>query len=147
MVQDRPSWPFVDKSYPNNANNLQVDLNLQSKLVLENFKFSSGDLQRSKLEHFFIKSKAWQTDPSNKRDMITHERFLSGFEWPCIMWINFKEDGPTKDVVMRAVSTLVKVNLPDSEDVFYKQEWCSSRSNHKSQKVIKLSLLFQKHTT
>ena len=76
---------------------------------------SSGDLQLSELENFFIKSKAWQTDPSNKRDMITHERFLSGFEWPCLMWINFKEDGPSKDVVMRAVSTLVKVTL--TEDI------------------------------
>ena len=47
-------------------------------------------------------------------------RYLSGFEWPSVLWINFKEEPgddanqqkPSKDIVLRTVSALVKVRLP-----------------------------------
>ena len=76
---------------------------------------SSGDLQQSDIDRYFKVCKDWLVKPNERQDMITHERFLSGFEWPSVMWINVDwslSEIPSKDIVMRAVSTLVKVWLP-----------------------------------
>ena len=44
-------------------------------------------------------------------DLIIHEGYLPGFEWPSIVWIGEIELKPTQDIIMRAVSSLVVVYL------------------------------------
>ena len=48
----------------------------------------------------------WLCNGSN--DLIIHESYLSGFEWPSIVWIGVQN--LSQDTIMRAVSTLVIVN-------------------------------------
>ena len=55
----------------------------------------------------------WLRNGSN--DLIIHESFLSGFEWPSIVRIGPIGDDPTQELITRAVSTLVTVHLQQDD--------------------------------
>ena len=105
----------------NGLKKILKDIGRNDPLTVWDDQSSSGGLQQSNQDKHFKVCKDWLTNSNERQDMITHERFLSGFEWPSVMWINVLEDRsirkiPSRDIVMRAVSTLVKVWLP--QDAF-----------------------------
>jgi len=99
----------------NGLKNILKDIGRNDPLTVWDDHTSSQDLEQSEMLKSFEICKDWIMNPDKKQDMITHKRFLSGFEWPSVMWINVDwslSEIPSRDIVMRAVSTLVKVWLP-----------------------------------
>ena len=68
-------------------------------------------------EELVNKAKGWlkETYDGGRQDLITTERFMDGFEWPHIIFIDGDEVPRTnKNIIMRTVSTFSTVQLPVS---------------------------------
>ena len=65
---------------------------------------------------------------NGKNDIIIDKSYLSGFEWPSVIWTGPYQ--PSQDLTMRAVSTLVIVRLKvDDFNKLICSYWSSIESN------------------
>ena len=92
---------------------------------LDFFTQISRSLFHTKSESDFaslvLKAKQWLSDENNKQDLVAHEWHLGGFEWPSIIYITsvyYSDDKqPSQDLVMRTISTFVKVVCAEDDDI------------------------------
>ena len=80
-------------------------------------QYTSHQKDSMAIKDMISKAQVWMSDENKNKDLLAHEGHLNGFEWPSIIWIvdidDWKMDPkklqPSKDLLMRTVSTFVKV--------------------------------------